>query len=73
MIAMPAWPTLVAGAFGLAIGSFLNVVIHRLPNGESIIQPGSHCPGCGRSIPPWENVPILSFVWLRGRCRGAAP
>jgi leader peptidase (prepilin peptidase)/N-methyltransferase len=59
-----------AGVFGLVVGSFLNVVVHRLPRGESIVRPGSHCPRCGRSILPWENVPVLSYLWLRGRCRG---
>jgi leader peptidase (prepilin peptidase)/N-methyltransferase len=59
-----------SGALGLVIGSFLNVVIHRLPRGESVVRPGSRCPGCGRAIRPWENVPLLSWLWLRGRCRG---
>ena len=60
----------VAFAFGLVVGSFLNVVIHRLPRGESIVRPGSRCPGCGHPIAAWENVPVLSYLWLRGRCRG---
>jgi leader peptidase (prepilin peptidase)/N-methyltransferase len=55
--------------FGLAIGSFLNVVIHRIPRGESIILPGSHCPSCGAAIRAFDNVPLLSFAILRGRCR----
>jgi leader peptidase (prepilin peptidase)/N-methyltransferase len=59
-----------AGVLGLVIGSFLNVVIHRLPRGESIVRPASHCPGCGRPVAPWENVPVLSYLWLRARCRG---
>jgi leader peptidase (prepilin peptidase)/N-methyltransferase len=59
-------------ALGLVIGSFLNVVIHRLPRGESIVRPRSHCPACGQPIAAWENVPVLSFLWLRGRCRGCA-
>jgi leader peptidase (prepilin peptidase)/N-methyltransferase len=59
-----------AGTLGLVIGSFLNVVIHRLPRGESLVRPGSHCPGCRRAIAPWENVPLLSYLILRGRCRG---
>jgi leader peptidase (prepilin peptidase)/N-methyltransferase len=58
------------GVLGLVIGSFLNVVIHRLPRGESIVRPASHCPGCGRPVAPWENVPVLSYLWLRARCRG---
>jgi leader peptidase (prepilin peptidase)/N-methyltransferase len=57
-----------AAAFGAVIGSFLNVVIWRLPRGESLLRPGSHCPGCNAPIRPWANVPILSWVFLRGRC-----
>ena len=59
-----------AFALGLIVGSFLNVVIYRLPRGESIVFPGSHCPTCGHGIRAWENVPVLSYLWLRGRCRG---
>lgn len=55
---------------GACVGSFLNVVIHRLPLGQSIVSPGSRCPSCGRSIRPRENVPILGYLWLRGRCAG---
>jgi leader peptidase (prepilin peptidase)/N-methyltransferase len=58
----------VALAFGLVIGSFLNVVIHRLPRGESLVWPGSRCPHCREPIAPWHNVPLLSYLWLRGRC-----
>ncbi len=54
---------------GLVIGSFLNVVVYRLPRGKSIIWPGSTCPHCGRSIKPRDNIPILSFLLLGGRCR----
>jgi leader peptidase (prepilin peptidase)/N-methyltransferase len=61
-----------AFALGLVVGSFLNVVIHRLPRGESIVRPRSRCPACGRSIAAWENVPVFSYLWLRGRCRGCA-
>ncbi len=69
--ALPAGlPIAAAGGLGLVIGSFLNVVIHRLPRGESVVNPPSHCPGCGRRVPPLENVPLLSYLWLRGRCRG---
>jgi len=57
-------------ALGSAVGSFLNVVIHRVPRGESIVRPGSHCPKCGRPIRPFENIPLLSYVCLRGRCSG---
>jgi leader peptidase (prepilin peptidase)/N-methyltransferase len=68
---MPAAPWLVVGfglAFGLIIGSFLNVVVYRLPRDESIARPGSHCPSCKTPIAPWHNVPVLSFLLLRGRC-----
>jgi leader peptidase (prepilin peptidase)/N-methyltransferase len=65
----PAWLAL-AFAVGLVLGSFLNVVAHRLPRGESVVRPGSRCPACGRSIRPWENVPVLSWLLLRGRCAG---
>ena len=62
----------IAAAFlvGACIGSFLNVVIHRLPRGESIVSPRSRCPGCGREIRASENIPIASFLILRGRCAG---
>jgi leader peptidase (prepilin peptidase)/N-methyltransferase len=60
----------LAAVFGLCVGSFLNVVIHRLPRDGSIVWPGSHCPGCARPLAAWENVPLLSFAVLRGRCRG---
>jgi leader peptidase (prepilin peptidase)/N-methyltransferase len=59
----------IAGLFGAVVGSFLNVVIHRLPRGESIVHPGSHCPACGHAVRPWDNVPVLAWLWLRGRCR----
>jgi len=58
-----------AFALGLVLGSFLNVVIARLPRGESIVTPPSRCPRCKKRIHPWDNVPVLSFVILRGRCR----
>src|SRR3990172_9541373 len=53
---------------GACIGSFLNVVIHRLPRGESIVSPRSRCPGCGRAIRVWENIPVASFIVLGGKC-----
>jgi leader peptidase (prepilin peptidase)/N-methyltransferase len=59
----------ISGLVGLIIGSFLNVVIYRLPRGESIVQPGSRCPSCGTSLRATDNVPLLSWVLLRGRCR----
>jgi leader peptidase (prepilin peptidase) / N-methyltransferase len=55
--------------FGLVAGSFLNVVIHRFPRGESVVFPGSHCPACGAPIRAVDNFPVLSWVLLRGRCR----
>ena len=55
--------------FGLIIGSFLNVVIYRLPLGESLAFPGSHCPSCSAPVKPYDNFPVLSYVVLGGRCR----
>jgi leader peptidase (prepilin peptidase)/N-methyltransferase len=54
---------------GLVIGSFLNVCIVRIPHGESIVRPASHCTGCGREIRPYDNIPVVSWLVLRGRCR----
>ncbi len=54
---------------GSMVGSFLNVVIYRLPLGLSVVHPGSHCPGCQKAIPLQLNLPIISWIWLRGRCR----
>ncbi len=58
--------------FGAAVGSFLNVVIHRVPNEESIVFPNSACPKCGAPIKPYDNIPILSWLVLRGKCRGCS-
>ncbi|MFO1475860.1 MAG: prepilin peptidase [Verrucomicrobiota bacterium] len=55
--------------FGTIVGSFLNVCIHRMPLGESIISPPSHCPHCRYSIPWYLNIPIVTWLWLRGKCR----
>ena len=64
------WLLVVCTALvGLVIGSFLNVVIWRVPRGESVVRPPSHCPGCGHEIRPRDNVPVLSWLLLRGRCR----
>jgi leader peptidase (prepilin peptidase)/N-methyltransferase len=64
------WLLVVCTAIvGLVIGSFLNVVIWRVPRGESVVSPPSHCPGCGHEIRPLDNVPVLSWLLLRGRCR----
>jgi leader peptidase (prepilin peptidase)/N-methyltransferase len=60
---------LPAALFGLLIGSFLNVVAYRLPRHESLARPGSHCPTCDTPIKPWDNLPVLSWLVLRGRCR----
>lgn len=60
--------SLFIGVFGLIIGSFLNVIIYRMPRGESIVYPGSHCPTCGHMLQAWELVPILSYLVLGGRC-----
>jgi leader peptidase (prepilin peptidase)/N-methyltransferase len=60
--------TTVVAAFGFCVGSFLNVVVWRLPLGMSLSHPGSHCPKCGHAIRAWENIPILSWLLLRGRC-----
>lgn len=59
----------LVGGFGLLIGSFLNVVIFRVPAGRSIVSPPSACGGCGARIRPIDNVPVLSWLWLGGRCR----
>jgi leader peptidase (prepilin peptidase)/N-methyltransferase len=56
--------------FGLVIGSFLNVVIHRLPLGKSVVRPGSACPSCGKGLGWRENIPLLGFLLLRGKCSG---
>jgi leader peptidase (prepilin peptidase)/N-methyltransferase len=57
------------GLFGLLVGSFLNVCIHRLPRRESLLWPASHCTRCGRALSWFENVPVASWMALRGRCR----
>jgi leader peptidase (prepilin peptidase)/N-methyltransferase len=62
----------VAGIAGALIGSFLNVVAYRLPRRESLSHPGSRCPHCGTPIKPYDNVPVLGWVMLRGRCRACA-
>jgi leader peptidase (prepilin peptidase) / N-methyltransferase len=59
----------LAGIVGAVVGSFLNVVIHRLPRGESLVHPRSRCPSCGTQIAEYDNVPIVSWLVLRGRCR----
>ena len=60
---------LLTALLGACIGSFLNVVAWRVPRQESVVMPGSHCPRCGTSLAWFENVPVLSWILLRGRCR----
>lgn len=59
----------VALPFGLVVGSFMTVAVYRLPKGESVVRPRSRCPGCGAEIGARDNVPVLSWLLLRGRCR----
>lgn len=64
------WLVYFFGALlGLCFGSFLNVVIYRLPNGMNLATPASHCPGCGHPLKWYENIPLLSYAFLRGKCR----
>jgi leader peptidase (prepilin peptidase)/N-methyltransferase len=67
-----AWAYVLVGLLGLAVGSFLNVVIHRVPRGESLVSPGSRCPSCGTPIKPWHNIPVVGWLVLRGRCAACA-
>ncbi len=69
---MTVWLLCLAGVFGLMIGSFLNVCIARLPAGESVVHPSSRCPRCRVPLRWRDNVPVLSYLWLRGRCRHCA-
>ena len=62
----------LAAVVGLAVGSFLNVVVWRVPRGESVVSPPSACPGCARAIRPRDNVPVAGWLLLRGRCRDCA-
>ena len=64
-----AYPLIVAAAFGAVIGSFLNVCIYRIPKGRSIVWPGSACGSCGHMLAWFENIPVISYLVLRGRCR----
>jgi leader peptidase (prepilin peptidase)/N-methyltransferase len=66
---MTAIETTFSALMGAALGSFLNVVIYRLPRHESLLHPGSHCPACHSAVKPYDNVPVLAWMWLRGRCR----
>jgi leader peptidase (prepilin peptidase) / N-methyltransferase len=63
------WPIVaLIGLLGLVIGSFLNVVIYRVPRDQSVVSPASRCPSCDTALKPWHNVPVLSWLALRGRC-----
>ncbi len=62
-------PILIVFIFGAAVGSFLNVVVYRLPEGLSLIHPPSRCPNCKTRLKPYDNVPIFGWLWLKGRCR----
>lgn len=66
---METMTVIFVAVFGLVLGSFLNVVIYRLPLGGSLVRPPSSCPGCGTRIQPYDNIPILSYLLLRGKCR----
>ncbi|GAB2694337.1 prepilin peptidase [Thalassiella azotivora] len=66
---MTALVVALCAVLGLAVGSFLNVVVWRVPRGESVVSPASGCPRCGHPIRPRDNVPVLSWLLLRGRCR----
>src|SRR6266704_5075395 len=69
LLISPTFAYVVIGVLGAIIGSFLNVVIHRLPREESIVFPNSRCPSCGTVIAFYDNIPLLSYAVLRGRCR----
>ncbi len=66
---MDAFVIAVAFVFGAMLGSFTNVVVSRVPRGESIVRPPSHCPSCGVAVRPFDNIPVVSWFALRGRCR----
>lgn len=68
-MASQSFGVLLLLVLGLLVGSFLNVVIHRLPLGESLLFPGSRCPTCDAPIRARDNLPLVSWMWLRGRCR----
>jgi leader peptidase (prepilin peptidase)/N-methyltransferase len=69
VITIRIFGTVLAALLGLAFGSFLNVCLSRWPEGESVVQPRSHCRNCGRTLAWWENIPVVSWIALRGRCR----
>ena len=67
LIVLPPYGFIVAGVWGALWGSFFNVCIARVPEGQSIVRPGSRCGACGAPVRAFDNVPILSYLWLRGR------
>ncbi len=67
-----ATATTFTGVFGAIVGSFLNVVVYRLPRRESVVKPASHCTSCGSTLKPYDKVPVLSWMLLRGRCRNCS-
>jgi leader peptidase (prepilin peptidase)/N-methyltransferase len=69
LVSAPLWFSPVVFIFGALIGSFLNVCIVRIPKGESIVRPPSHCPSCNTPIPFYDNIPLVSYLLLGGRCR----
>jgi leader peptidase (prepilin peptidase)/N-methyltransferase len=66
---LQGWYIAAAGIFGLVVGSFLNVCIYRIPRDLSVVLPRSFCPECGKQIPAYDNIPLLSYAVLRGKCR----
>lgn len=65
----PSWVEGAAFVWGCIWGSFVNVAVYRVPRGMSVVHPASHCPGCGAPVKPWDNIPVLSWLLLRGRAR----
>src|ERR1700732_3840079 len=70
LVAPPTPIAIIVFLFGLIIGSFLNVCILRIPSGKSIVLPASACPKCGEAIRSYDNIPVLSYLLLGGKCRG---
>lgn len=69
LLSEPIYAAVMAGMLGLLLGSFLNVCSFRWPNDESVVSPRSHCPSCDQMLPWYDNIPLLSYLILRGRCR----
>jgi leader peptidase (prepilin peptidase)/N-methyltransferase len=68
-VSLDALQLTVLSLLGLSVGSFLNVCVHRLPRRQSLVHPGSRCPHCGYVLRWYDNIPVASYLWLRGRCR----